>query len=50
MREYIFLECTKCGNRYYRTSKRTGGDAPKLKLKKFCKQCRAHTEHTEKKK
>ncbi|TET32017.1 MAG: 50S ribosomal protein L33 [Planctomycetota bacterium] len=50
MREYINLECTKCGNRNYRTSKQTGGGAPKLKIKKYCRFCRAHTVHNEKKK
>ncbi|MBI4835143.1 MAG: 50S ribosomal protein L33 [Planctomycetes bacterium] len=49
MREGIFLECTKCGDRYYRVtknSKKTG----KLELKKFCRICRSHTVHKERKK
>ncbi|MFH1229869.1 MAG: 50S ribosomal protein L33 [Planctomycetota bacterium] len=49
MREWIFLECTKCGNRYYRTSKHTKKQA-KLTLSKFCRICRSHTPHKEKKK
>ena len=49
MREYISLECTKCGNRNYRTPKQTRGGG-KLALKKYCKFCRAHTPHKEKKK
>ncbi|MHC4662593.1 MAG: 50S ribosomal protein L33 [Planctomycetota bacterium] len=50
MREYVHLECSKCRSRNYRTSKQTGGGAPKLKLKKYCKHCRSHTQHAEKKK
>ncbi|MBI5360541.1 MAG: 50S ribosomal protein L33 [Planctomycetes bacterium] len=49
MRESIFLECTQCGNRYYRTTK-SGKALKKLELKKFCNKCSAHTPHKEKKK
>jgi large subunit ribosomal protein L33 len=49
MREWIFLECSECGNRYYRTSKDPKKQA-KLELKKFCPVCRAHKVHKEKKK
>ncbi|MDQ7779007.1 MAG: 50S ribosomal protein L33 [Planctomycetota bacterium] len=49
MREPMFLECTKCGDRYYRTTKSAKKGA-KLELKKFCSECRAHTVHKEKKK
>ena len=49
MREYLTLECVDCGGRNYRTQRetKTGG---KLDLKKFCKVCRAHTRHKERKK
>ena len=49
-REYIFMECPACKNRNYRTSKQTRGATGKLALKKYCKFCRKHTEHKEKKK
>jgi large subunit ribosomal protein L33 len=49
MREYISLECSKCGNRNYRTSKQGQGGF-KLELKKYCRYCKTHTQHKEKKK
>ena len=49
MRENVSLECIQCGNRNYRTN-REMKNTPKLNLKKYCKQCRSHTEHKEKKK
>ncbi|OHB76199.1 MAG: 50S ribosomal protein L33 [Planctomycetes bacterium RBG_16_59_8] len=49
MREWIFLECTACGTRYYRTTKNTTSKA-KLELKKFCGRCRKRTPHKERKK
>jgi large subunit ribosomal protein L33 len=49
-RGYITLECGTCEERNYRTSKRLAGGVPKLELKKFCKRCRAHTVHKERKK
>jgi large subunit ribosomal protein L33 len=49
-REYVFLECPSCKNRNYRTQKQTRGSTKKLALSKYCKFCRTHTEHKEKKK
>ena len=54
-REYITLECSQCKNRNYRTSKQTKPkgaqkQVEKLALKKFCKVCRLHTAHKERKK
>jgi large subunit ribosomal protein L33 len=49
-REPIFLECTECQTRYYRTTKSTKNQAAKLELKKFCPQCRKRVPHKEKKK
>ncbi|MHC4942969.1 MAG: 50S ribosomal protein L33 [Planctomycetota bacterium] len=49
MRENISLECTQCGNRNYRTS-REMKNTPKLSIKKYCKHCRTHVIHKEKKK
>ena len=51
MREYVSMECKKCGSRNYRTPKQTKGEQKKkLELKKYCKICRAHVLHTEKRK
>ena len=49
MREYLSLECTVCKNRNYRTSReiRRG---KKLELEKYCRHCRQHTLHAEKRK
>ena len=49
-RDYVSLECPDCKSRNYRTSKRTKGGAPKLELSKFCRWCRKHTQHIERKK
>jgi large subunit ribosomal protein L33 len=48
-REYLFLECTECGERFYRTSKNVRKQA-KLEIKKFCRKCRKHVVHKERKK
>jgi len=44
-REYVWLECSQCSERNYRTSISVAEGAPKLSLKKFCKRERAHTVH-----
>jgi large subunit ribosomal protein L33 len=49
-REFVTLECSTCNRRNYRTSKRTKGGAARLELAKFCKWCRLHTKHVEKRK
>jgi large subunit ribosomal protein L33 len=49
MREYVWLECTVCGNRNYRTNKETRG-TNRLELKKFCRKERKHTMHKESRK
>src|SRR4051794_23715090 len=49
MREYVWLECTVCGSRNYRTEKETRG-ANRLELKKFCRKERRHTAHKESRK
>ncbi len=48
MREFASMECTECGNRNYRASRNTRVTS-KLELKKYCKHCRRHTPHVEKK-
>ena len=42
MREHVWLECTSCGSRNYRTEKETRG-ADRLERKKFCRKERKHT-------
>jgi large subunit ribosomal protein L33 len=49
MREYVWLECTSCGDRNYRTQKETRG-AERLELKKYCKRERKHVPHKESRK
>jgi len=50
-REWLFLECSECGERWYRTDKnKTQGNKAKLELSKFCRKCRKHTTHKERKK
>jgi large subunit ribosomal protein L33 len=44
-REYIWLECTECGDRNYRTTVSVAKGTPNLELKKFCKRERKHTVH-----
>jgi large subunit ribosomal protein L33 len=48
MREWIFLECPECKVRNYRTCRESKGK--KLELKKYCRSCRKHVAHVEKKK
>lgn len=43
----INLECGVCQNRNYLTSKNALETKEKLTLRKYCKKCRRHTEHTE---
>jgi large subunit ribosomal protein L33 len=44
-REYVWLECSQCGNRNYRTSINVSTGTPKLERKKFCSNEHAHTVH-----
>ena len=46
MREHVTLECTECKSRNYRTNKETR-ERERLELKKFCKVCRKHVVHRE---
>jgi large subunit ribosomal protein L33 len=45
MREYVFLECTECSDRNYRTPVNVTGGAPKLERMKYCKRQRKRTLH-----
>jgi len=44
-REYIWLECSQCSERNYRTSVSVAEGSPKLELNKFCKKERKRTAH-----
>ena len=48
-REYVWLECTECSSRNYRTHKEMRG-TERLELKKFCRKERKHTVHKESRK
>ena len=45
--EWVWMECTSCGERNYRTtvSPKPGQNQPKLELKKYCPRERKHTPH-----
>ena len=45
---YVFLVCVTCSNRNYTTHKRQKA-IYKLEKSKFCRFCRKHTAHKEKK-
>jgi len=49
-REYVWLQCTECGDLNYRIQVRTAGGTPKQTLKKYCTRSRHHTEHKVKRK
>ncbi|HOX37474.1 MAG TPA: 50S ribosomal protein L33 [Candidatus Brocadiia bacterium] len=49
MREWVHLVCSDCSNQNYRISRDTRG-TEKLSLKKYCRACRKHTVHKEKRK
>lgn len=48
-RANISLKCTKCGEINYRVEKNKANDPERMEINKFCKRCRAHTEHKESK-
>jgi large subunit ribosomal protein L33 len=52
-REYVWLQCSDCGDLNYRTNVRVKGGLPeKIKegLKKYCPRTRTHTHHKIKRK
>ena len=49
-REYVWLQCSKCGELNYRTQVRVAGGVPKLTRKKYCPRERLHTPHKLKRK
>ena len=48
MREYVWLECTACGDRNYRDQKETRGRA--AGAEEYCRRERKHTPHKESRK
>ncbi|RMG93376.1 MAG: 50S ribosomal protein L33 [Deltaproteobacteria bacterium] len=46
-RTIVSLECQGCKRRNYSTVKNKRNTPEKLVLKKYCRFCRAHTEHKE---
>ncbi|MEX1025881.1 MAG: 50S ribosomal protein L33 [Planctomycetota bacterium] len=45
---YVYLVCSECNLRHYTTHKRLKA-AYKVEKSKFCKNCRKHTSHKERK-
>ena len=51
MREVVNLECGECKNRNYMTSvKAKQQTKTRLEASKFCRFCRKHTKHVERRK
>jgi large subunit ribosomal protein L33 len=46
-RDRIVLACGECKQRNYDTKKNKLNTTAKLELKKYCRFCRKHTDHTE---
>jgi large subunit ribosomal protein L33 len=49
-REFVWMECSSCDNRNYRTQKLVKGATGKLELMKYCRKERKHTLHKESRK
>jgi large subunit ribosomal protein L33 len=47
VRPKITMACQVCKHRNYITRKNRRNDPDRLSLKKFCSNCRCHTEHRE---
>jgi large subunit ribosomal protein L33 len=47
VRDIITLECTKCKNRNYTTTKNKKLHTGRVEFKKFCSHCNARTTHKE---
>ncbi len=47
MRSKVTLACTVCKQRNYSTMKNKKNDPDRIEMKKYCKFCKAHTEHKE---
>jgi large subunit ribosomal protein L33 len=49
-REYVWLKCTETGDLNYRTPRNKNNMTGPLKLKKYSRRLRKHTDHVEVKK
>jgi large subunit ribosomal protein L33 len=49
-RECVWLECSVCGARNYRTERLVKGTSDRLERKKYCRKERKHTLHKESRK
>ncbi len=49
-REYVWMQCTECGDLNYRTSVNVQGGTPKIELKKYSPRLRRRTVHKIKRK
>ncbi len=47
MRDLITFQCSQCKRRNYVSTKNRKKTTEKLEFKKFCRWCRAHTNHKE---
>lgn len=47
MKNKITLACAECGSRNYTTTTSNESQKERRELKKFCKNCNAHTVHRE---
>ncbi len=47
MRDIITLECSKCKQRNYSTTKNKKNQTGRVEYKKYCPFCNAHTPHKE---
>lgn len=47
MRSKVTLACTDCKQRNYNTMKNKKNDPDRIEMKKYCKFCKAHTDHKE---
>ncbi|MCB5252986.1 MAG: 50S ribosomal protein L33 [Candidatus Cloacimonadaceae bacterium] len=45
MRDIITLACEECKNRNYTTTRNKRKNPSRMELKKFCPNCRKHTNH-----
>lgn len=46
-RQHYGMKCTVCGNFNYLAQRNKINTEEKLKLSKYCKTCKTHTEHKE---
>jgi large subunit ribosomal protein L33 len=49
-REFVWLQCTECGDLNYRISVNVQGGVPKFQLNKYCPRLRKRTTHKIKRK